>query len=551
MSAPDQNPPGHSPEGLLDLEERVAEVRLELGEEPGWGVPTGAFAKLGSGLAVLIGMIVLSYVVPGLGWAQPWRASEDYVPFWNVVGRELMGQELPTAELARLEALARDQPVDDHPIQDRPLADDPPDVDRWPAYVPHEDDADTVEQSLDNAQALHAFYARLARTELGYPGAITRVAHWGDSVLGNDGITSAVRRRMQRRFGDSGHGFHSLAKYDPSYKHQGIRFEEKVPWAHCLITRKCRTDRLYGYGGVTVWNKQGGDSRFFTVEGGPVGRKWSTVELWYLAQPKGGRIVVKIDGGEPTRIDTSSPTIEGRWRRFELEDGPHRVRVRTDGGGPIRAFGMVFERDRPGVVWDGMALIGGFTSRLAEHDPAHFVRQVGHRDPALIVLTFGGNDMTRKKLLEDMSAYEADVARVIDHIRSAAPRASCLVMSPIDHGERRGGRVVSRPIVAPMVEAQRKVAAAEGCAFFDTFAAMGGNGSIGRWYGMDPKLANGDLAHPTRAGHRVLGGMLYRALMQGYVEYRGEIEGVQLGAEPGAWPADASASPGAGGTLEP
>jgi hypothetical protein len=102
---------------------------------------------------------------------------------------------------------------------------------------------------------------------------------------------------------------------------------------------------------------------------------------------------------------------------------------------------------------------------------------------------------------------------------------ACLVMAPLDHGERKGNRILTRPIVPRMVAAQRNVALAQGCAFFDTYAAMGGDGSIGRWRRVKPPLANSDLAHLTRRGHEVIGDLLYRALIEGYVEYRKRMAG--------------------------
>ncbi|MGB1016578.1 MAG: hypothetical protein ACPG4T_20745, partial [Nannocystaceae bacterium] len=71
-----------------------------------------------------------------------------------------------------------------------------------------------------------------------------------------------------------------------------------------------------------------------------------------------------------------------------------------------------------------------------------------------------------------------------------------------------------------MIEAQRKVARAEGCAFFDTVAAMGGEGSAGRWFKRKPRLIGGDLSHATSKGHQVIGELVYRAVIEGYVAYR-------------------------------
>ena len=51
-----------------------------------------------------------------------------------------------------------------------------------------------------------------------------------------------------------------------------------------------------------------------------------------------------------------------------------------------------------------------------------------------------------------------------------------------------GRRIVSRPMVPKIVDIQRRVALAEGCAFFDTYLAMGGEGAAGRWHRGSPRL---------------------------------------------------------------
>ncbi len=70
-----------------------------------------------------------------------------------------------------------------------------------------------------------------------------------------------------------------------------------------------------------------------------------------------------------------------------------------------------------------------------------------------------------------------------------------------------------------IVEAQRRAAAAEGCAFFDTYTAMGGEGAMRRWFRSDPRLAFGDYRHATPAGYTVIGNMLYKALLKGFADF--------------------------------
>src|SRR5690606_702948 len=281
------------------------------------------FKKLLSALATFGLLIGLSYAIP-IPWAQPWRADEDYIPFWNIIGRELLGQgeaaEAEAEEAARMAELANKavELEDNGPVADRQPVTPPPTGDEpivYPEYVAHELDPDpaAIEQLLDNPEALAPYYEALTRTDIGYAGAVTRAGHWGDSVLGMDGITSAIRRRMQARFGDAGHGFHALKQYDASYQQQNVRFSEagNVRWNSCFIRNRCMDDGRYGYGGVTVWSSGGAQSEYGTAREGPVGLSVSRFELWYQKQYKGGKIRLRVDGGNEQIIDTALPLPEG------------------------------------------------------------------------------------------------------------------------------------------------------------------------------------------------------------------------------------------------
>ena len=81
------------------------------------------------------------------------------------------------------------------------------------------------------------------------------------------------------------------------------------------------------------------------------------------------------------------------------------------------------------------------------------------------------------------------------------------------------GRVRTVPLLLELIPIQRRIAEALGCGFFNTQQAMGGEGTMGRWYDSTPRLASGDYAHLTPAGDRVLGAMVYKALMKGLSDH--------------------------------
>jgi len=53
-----------------------------------------------------------------------------------------------------------------------------------------------------------------------------------------------------------------------------------------------------------------------------------------------------------------------------------------------------------------------------------------------------------------------------------------------------------------------------GCAFFNTFDAMGGAGTMGRWYHAQPRLVSADFMHPMPAGAAKVGALFEEALVQ-------------------------------------
>jgi lysophospholipase L1-like esterase len=369
----------------------------------------------------------------------------------------------------------------------------------------------------------------LTLTELKLPGAITRAGQWGDSVLGGDGLTHALRQRLQARFGDAGHGFHALSRYSVGYVHHGVRFDDRGGWRSCEIIFKCRPDAHYGYGGVHSSSTGGAESAWRTNGKSP-GDRVSRFELWYAKAPDGGRFQVRIDEGATRTIDTRASSLTDAVEVFSVPDGPHSFEVRTAGNGLARGYGVVLERDVPGVVWDELSLIGSFTQRLDYQDPEHLGWQLRRRNVDLMVFIFGGNDVQREygDLKTTMQPYENEYTRVIRKFRAGRPEASCMLMSLIDHGARQENTVRTRSIVPRLVSAQRRVAEAQGCAFFDTFHAMGGQDAIGRWYQARPQLAAPDFSHPTAAGQAVIATLVYRALMKRYAEFREQRTGQPL-----------------------
>src|SRR5205085_27939 len=62
----------------------------------------------------------------------------------------------------------------------------------------------------------------------------------------------------------------------------------------------------------------------------------------------------------------------------------------------------------------------------------------------------------------------------------------------------------------------------EKVAFFNTYQAMGGEGTMAKWSSGTGKnhLVGGDLTHPTAEGSEIVGRLIYEAINDGYTKYK-------------------------------
>jgi lysophospholipase L1-like esterase len=179
-------------------------------------------------------------------------------------------------------------------------------------------------------------------------------------------------------------------------------------------------------------------------------------------------------------------------------------------------FGVVLERDGPGVVLDALGVQGARIRFLDKQDDRHWADQLSLRSPQLLVYQFGANE-SADGFLYPMADYYRTMRDVLEQGKRALPRSSCLVVGAMDRAAKVGDEIVSLRVMPQLLENQKRAALDAGCAFFDTWTAMGGAHSMPRW--VKKGLGQADLTHPTSVGAEIIGTWLYRALMASYRSY--------------------------------
>jgi lysophospholipase L1-like esterase len=473
-----------------------------------------ALRRLSIIAAAVAVLSLMTYAVPQARRLRPWMIDEG-IPVARMFERsiETITEDFAEAEMD-LSNLATDGELE---------AGDP----RGPNFLaePEEslrltiapEDYGGITQHIEHRENLAHFFHKLEQTGRGEAGAIARIAHYGDSAVAADAITSTARRRFQARFGDAGHGFMLPSHGDMYYVHRDVENRSNDDWDIYSVVRNPLTPGLYGYGGVQIRGRPGATAVVGTSSEPGIGRNVSRFELFYQRSRGSGALELTVDGQKYTLLQAAGQEPADAFEVIDLPDGAHALSIKVVGA-PVRIYGVAMERSEPGVVYDSLGLVGARAMRLLNVDREHIHRQIARRSPDLLVLGFGGNESGNPRL--NIEQYSRDLVRVIELMRSGKSGMSCLLLGPLDQAERNErGAVVTLEVLPKIVQAQRIVAKQQGCAFYDVFSAMGGSGSMAAWLKARPRLSTSDLRHATPAGYEIIGNLYYRAMLKAFAAY--------------------------------
>lgn len=369
-----------------------------------------------------------------------------------------------------------------------------------------------VHPVVDPKHNLEKFYGAL-HAAAGRKEVKVRVFHYGDSPTTADMITSDARELLQKQFGDAGHGFCLVAKPWAWYQHNGLDISGDG-WTIDPAAQGALRDGMFGIGGVSFRGSTGAYSRIRMTKA-----KHSRIEIAYLKQTSGGQLQVEAGDKVLGSINTTAEEEGSGFAGFDIPKDADSITLRGVSG-QVRVFGVVLERDQPGVIYHSLGINGASSITLSRaFNEKHWQEQLLHYKPDLVVVNYGTNESSFGDWV-DKSA-ERELREVIRRVRTAMPEVPVLIMSPMDRGQRNStGDIGTMPTIPRLVAIQERVALETGCAFFNTFAAMGGVGTMGRWYEAEPRLVGADFIHPMPAGARIVGGLLYKALFDGYNRYK-------------------------------
>lgn len=363
-----------------------------------------------------------------------------------------------------------------------------------------------IEFADNDEVRLAPFFAALANCQ----NRQVRILHYGDSQIEGDRITGYFRNLMQKKYGGSGPGL--MPAVPPVAKSSAIVHSASSNWRVHSIYQKRDTSLHHQRFGIMGSFAQFGGSQAW-IKFSPSGQAYRSVKKFtqcniFYGHADSAFTVKGYANGELLWFEDIDPTADTKRLQWNFEQTPTNFRIEFGGSQSPDIYAVTLDSPT-GVMVDNLPFRGSKGTEFVKIDLAQ-MKQMGHYLPvSLIIYEFGVNAVTNRS--RSYSYYEENLRKQLQYLKKVWPRAVILVVGVSDMSENGTNGYVTRSSVPKVIEAQRNAAFAEGCAFWNLYAAMGGRNSMPVW--VESGMAQKDYTHFNRKGGHRVAQMLFEAIM--------------------------------------
>jgi lysophospholipase L1-like esterase len=377
-----------------------------------------------------------------------------------------------------------------------------------------------------------------------------RILHYGDSQLEGDRISSVIRQKFQtnEQFGGCGPGFIPVRgliqgrlgfkqAHSGNWKEYSVWSPKKSPHRqfglageyfmftpHPEKTLKAEVDTVSSDTTAAAQDTTAHSKKraWFKITrygaGAPMLQLARQARVLINAHGEPYELLVSVNGGDTIRQEVKGSGLA--MKDFSIDGGFQGIHVEVRAAQSPEVYGVCLDCET-GISVDNVAVRSAGMMNFSQMEVAALARQVRDLNVQLVILQFGINVV--KNLSSSYKGYEENIYNNIMALKAAVPDASVLVVSLSDMARKEGTGMASYPNIAMIRDAQRNAAYRSGSAFWDLYEAMGGKNSMISWVNNNPPQAEKDYTHFNPAGARVVGKMIYDALMEEYYRHKGVI----------------------------
>ncbi len=361
-----------------------------------------------------------------------------------------------------------------------------------------------------------------------------RILHYGDSQIEGDRITSFIREYLQNEFGGKGPGLLLPGMVVPITV--SVNTKSSKNWK--LFTWKEVKDSIINHNSLGVMLQFSGFTN--STHSGPAdtsakiasfnirptsvcqvhARSYDLCKILYGNNKVPVNLQIKSNGS-PVTTDTLKTITTGYISKTYKLESPEQVEFIFGGAASPDLYGIALDGSY-GVAMDNIPLRGSAGLEFTQTDRAMLKKMYNDLNVSLVMLQFGVN--IAPNIVESYSYYERAFYRQLKLLKQIKPDLSIIVMGISDMARKENDQVVSYPNLEKIRNAQKNAAFRAGCAFWDSYEAMGGAGSMTGWVFSDPPLARKDFVHLTYKGSNKLAEMFLNSLMNDFREYEKSIK---------------------------
>ncbi len=355
---------------------------------------------------------------------------------------------------------------------------------------------------------LARFHAALRGLESKTARGHVRILWVGDSHGQADFWSGQLRRLLAERFGFGGPGFVHVGY--KNYRHDGIKLETDGKWRmrpKRPVWIEKQDDGVFGLGGLMMSGYADAPRVSLTITETLPTQKLRWDLCYRFHKPEDQLEIVLGEDRRALRVDAASPV--NTLRHIEMTSSSSLTfAVRPIGRTDL--CGVVIETDpdvAPGVVLDTISINGARFGTPLAWDEEAWKQEVARRSPSLVVLELGTNEAGDGNPKYAAIADQAEA--LLGRVRAVSPDADCLVVSPTDRADAEERAAKMRSTL--MARAKQM-----GCAWFDAWEHLGGQGGMAKLRDAEEGKVQPDGIHLTIKGYRELGATMYAELMKGY-----------------------------------
>jgi hypothetical protein len=357
-----------------------------------------------------------------------------------------------------------------------------------------------------NVQQLSYFFNALKNAK----SKLVRIAHYGDSAIEGDLITSDIRERLQQKFGGNGIGWLGITSQDITFR-MTTKHSFKGNWESPSLYTNNPKGLPLGISGEVFIPKGDASVQYETTTARRYLKDFSLVRLYY-SNAKNSTINYYFDNGakQTATLKTGTGVQE---LILKPTSRAKSIRIEFPMVDQANFYGVSLENE-PGAYVDNFPLRGNTGVDLGSLQVNMLKDFSKFLDYKLIILEFGLNIAGSRNT--DYNWYEKEMVKMIKNLKSAFPNTSFLMISIHDKSMKKGSGFVTDPTILKLLDTQRNIARQADIAFWSLFDAMGGQNSMPNWVNANPPLAFKDFIHFNDQGAKKVAELLTDALLELY-----------------------------------